>query len=388
MIPKNLEVITELDLRLLIENKIQEGKAIEYKLRLPDNSDAGRREFLKDISSFANTAGGDVLYGVEARSGLPVALPGILVESQDDLRLQLENRLRDGMQPRISDVRFRFILVDGNQHVLLARVPGSWGAPHRVIHSEHGHFYGRNSAGAYQMDVDQLRTSFLQTFDIENRIRDFRGERVIEIAKGRAPVPLDDGALYIFHLVPLSAFATRQILSVPEIRALSNNFAYFDAQNVALRSNLEGMLFFQTREAANSAYTQVFRNGIVESVTVFGPWEGELFLSPTFFERETIKALGRFAKGLAQLDVSPPLFVFISIVKARGYKLWRERGSVAGRDRVLERDELLMPDAVIHDRDFNAGVVLKPVFDIVWNAFNYPGGTENLNEDGEWIGQR
>ncbi len=49
---KPLEYIVESDLRALVNNKISEGKTIEYKVSLPSNSDAAKKEFLADVSSF------------------------------------------------------------------------------------------------------------------------------------------------------------------------------------------------------------------------------------------------------------------------------------------------------------------------------------------------
>ncbi len=54
MIPNEIDQITEDDLHALIENSISEGKTIEYKQELPNNSDSAKKEFLADVSSFAN----------------------------------------------------------------------------------------------------------------------------------------------------------------------------------------------------------------------------------------------------------------------------------------------------------------------------------------------
>jgi len=52
------------DLEQLQSNAVLESKTIEYKKLLPTNSDADRKEFLADISSFANASGGDVIFGI------------------------------------------------------------------------------------------------------------------------------------------------------------------------------------------------------------------------------------------------------------------------------------------------------------------------------------
>jgi predicted HTH transcriptional regulator len=65
MIPKPLDHITEADLQALISDAVPEGRTIEYKRALPGNSDGEKKEFLADISSFANTSGGDLIYGMD-----------------------------------------------------------------------------------------------------------------------------------------------------------------------------------------------------------------------------------------------------------------------------------------------------------------------------------
>ena len=55
MINKKLEDIIIEDLRQLIDNNVIEKKTLEYKSQLPGNTDLAKKEFLADVSSFANT---------------------------------------------------------------------------------------------------------------------------------------------------------------------------------------------------------------------------------------------------------------------------------------------------------------------------------------------
>src|SRR5215471_17078845 len=66
---KLITSIREADLLSLIDTKENEGKEIDYKRLLPGKSDADRREFLYDVSSFANTSGGYLIFGIEERGG-------------------------------------------------------------------------------------------------------------------------------------------------------------------------------------------------------------------------------------------------------------------------------------------------------------------------------
>jgi predicted HTH transcriptional regulator len=74
---KPLSQITEADLLMLIAEGAAEGKTIDYKRGRLGQTDGEKKEFLYDLSSFANTAGGHLVFGIEERGGLPVALHGL-----------------------------------------------------------------------------------------------------------------------------------------------------------------------------------------------------------------------------------------------------------------------------------------------------------------------
>ena len=69
MIQKKLEEIAEADLDNPLANGVSEGKTIDYKRSLPGNSDGEKKEFLANVSSFANTAGGDFWMGPAIGNG-------------------------------------------------------------------------------------------------------------------------------------------------------------------------------------------------------------------------------------------------------------------------------------------------------------------------------
>lgn len=62
-ISKDLDAIVESDLQALVDDKVPEGKTIEYKESL-DNSESAKKKFLENVSSFANAIGGDLIYGI------------------------------------------------------------------------------------------------------------------------------------------------------------------------------------------------------------------------------------------------------------------------------------------------------------------------------------
>src|ERR1700740_2350525 len=101
MIPKPLEGLVEEDLLALITNAVGEGRTIDYKRELPGNSDADKKEFLADVSSFANTMRGDLVFGVDEVNGLPTQLTGFQTSNADTDLQRLESILASGLEPRI-----------------------------------------------------------------------------------------------------------------------------------------------------------------------------------------------------------------------------------------------------------------------------------------------
>ena len=78
MIEKQFGAIEHTDIDALIESKRSERRTLEYKAELPLGTDDAKREFLSDIASFANSAGGDILYGVTDErdgNGQPTGIP-------------------------------------------------------------------------------------------------------------------------------------------------------------------------------------------------------------------------------------------------------------------------------------------------------------------------
>jgi predicted HTH transcriptional regulator len=76
---KTIASISEDDLLELIIAKEAESKEIDYKRLLPGRTDADRREFLYDLSSFANTSGGYLVFGMDEKKDYRLLFPGSLI---------------------------------------------------------------------------------------------------------------------------------------------------------------------------------------------------------------------------------------------------------------------------------------------------------------------
>lgn len=163
----DLDKISASHIEKLIADQVQESKYIEYKSGFSQNR-AGEEKvsekirLLAGLSSFANTAGGDLLLGIRAEDGIPREIVAIDRGDLDQLKLTIEQLVQTGISTRIN-IEIREIRVSESGSVLLIRIAKSWMSPHRVTIAGHDKFYGRHSAGKYPMDLDQLRAAFAQS---------------------------------------------------------------------------------------------------------------------------------------------------------------------------------------------------------------------------------
>jgi hypothetical protein len=365
MIRKPLPQITEADLVYLIDNEIAEGPTIDYKRDMPlDNRDT-KAEFLADITSFANGAGGDLIIGITEDKGVPTAITGIEVPDADALGLRIENMCRDNVEPRLPTLQTHFVPLASGRHVLILRVGRSWNGPHR--NKLDRHFYSRNSRGKYPLDVGELRNAFTLGEVASERIRNFRADRLAGIVAGRTPVPIKTGATIILHLAPIEGFAGDKRLNVDDGTLQLDRFRPLGpSMGYNYRLNLDGHLSFHgSEEKPTVAYTQVFRNGAIESVFIFAPSNDTKILWPRY---ETFIADGcsKFIPRLAELGFDGPVVAMVSIVNAKDYSLSDSHDDFDAR--ALPHNEIITPDVIVAPgADINQA--LAPAFGIVWNSF-------------------
>ncbi|MGH6870811.1 MAG: AlbA family DNA-binding domain-containing protein [Rhizomicrobium sp.] len=379
-----LNSIDEVHLTRLIEAQAGEARDIEYKRETYGNADADRAEWLADVSSFANTAGGDLLFGISAKKGVPQALSP-LTGSADDEILRLEQLARSGLQPRISNLEFRSIPIAAGGYVLLVRVPRSFNPPHRVIRQGKGQnrFWARSSAGKYEPNVDELRNLFTLAPQLIDRIRDFRANRIAQIVARQAPVTLLDQTCMILHIVPFSAFDPRSLISLGKIEESPGQFPPLGSSSArAWRVNFDGILRLSDADEnapSQRAYVQVFRSGVVEAVaSAIAADDRPEGVPPRLL---SLKIEGmmlhngvRYLKSLAEQGVEPPYAILLSLIGVRGAAInvgvqmhWADDDDMT----ILDRDQLHFAEVILESVPRSSqelGVMLRPLIEQIANA--------------------
>lgn len=388
MIPKPIDQIKEKDLQDIVNNAVLEGKTIEYKQELTISADKEKKEFLADVSSFANASGGDLIFGIveDRDTGAPKSLEGISIQNEDELIRRLESLIRDGIEPRIPSANiFTIQLNDTTKKALIIRVLKSWVSPHRVTAGGHDKFFSRNLKGKYPLDVGELRIAFNLSSGITEQIRKFRENRISEIYSNEAPVPLNENAKIILHLIPLSSMSSGQTYDMNKLPFDPKLMQPFTCYGWNHRYNLDGFLTYSIEKDSGKArsYVQLFRNGIFEAVESSSLERSDLKIPSIAFEKEIMFAFNNYISNLKALDVGLPIFAFLSFVGVKGYSMtthpsWIDKGDT------IEKDVLFIPEIVIENFEFEVENILKPWFDSVWNACGFPH-SKNYDSSGKWI---
>jgi len=395
VINKRFDLVEKTDVDALVSNQSIEKKTLEYKEFLAGSSDSDKKEFLADVSSFANASGGDILFGIQEQrdnvgktTGIPAAANG-LANTNSDLEIRrLESMIRDGIAPRIAGVQIKPIEGFANGPVLLLRVPKSWAAPHMVLFRNDFRFYSRNSAGKYQLDITEIRSAFALSEALPERIQRFRDGRLAQIIAGETPVIISDSPKIVLHVLPVSSFDSNVHVDLRAILEQRPELQPIYASGSNTRYNFDGILLStnRTASATDSGYVQVFRSGAIESVTTDLLGRIDKLIPSLIFERELILALDRYLRFEKNIGNNPPIVIMLSILGVKGHIMATRRLVFPDEARAIDRDNLLLPDILVEDYSQLACRLLHPAFDAIWQAAGW-SRSGNYDDEGVWIGQ-
>ena len=395
---KQLDSVVQADLQALIDSQLRESKRIDYKRELPKNGSDDKKEFLNDVSSFANAQGGLLIYGMSEQAGIPTGIEGIQMADPDAETLRLQNMMRDSIAPRIPGIATHPVLLENGKHCIIVKIPQSWMRPHMVSLGS-SKFYSRNSNGKQPMDIAEIRTAFELSGSAQERIINFKADRLGNLIAGTAPVQLEEGPKTVLHLVPISASDPTTGFDVSRIEEGigRRQHMFVEPGSSRGRYNFDGYLSYTTppRETTSCAYVQVFRNGSIEAVEswVIGGlkhMEGVKYIAIVSYEDHLLKALPMLLEHQRQLGVEPPIILMLSLVGGiKGYAIEPTQGErrmpwYKAEDQMIDRDPLLLPEVIIDSYDIEPDKVMRPILDALWNASGYPH-CRNYDASGRWV---
>ncbi len=384
MILNRIDRISIGDITSLVDNAVRECKTLEYKEALPGRNDAEKKEFLADISSFANASGGSIVYGVsEVRdserrpTGLPERAIGLANVNGDAEVRRLEEMIRDGLEPRISGVGIRSLDGFPNGPVLVVQIPKSWAAPHMVSFKASPRFFSRTNAGKSPLNVPEIRAAFLQSEEIPNRIRRFRESRLSAIVAGETPVVLPQTPLVVLHVVPVESYLGTESIDVLEFLDGRIVLPPMGATQWNQRLNFDGYVSYQGGSEQGDPqfnYTQLFRNGAIEGVDAFllAGFDGKTdFIPSVALEEDVLNGAKQYFAAFKKMQMTGAVVIMLSLLNVRGFYMHASKHRMPYPVHRIEKRDLLLPDVMVDDVDTPVEVAFRPVFDLLWQACGY-----------------
>jgi hypothetical protein len=390
MINKTFKDIVLSDFDALIENGITENRTIEYKEILEIKGDGEKKELLADISSFANSMGGDLVFGIQATKGIPLRLCGMVLINPDDVILQLESLIRDGISPRLSNVEINTFKVETDSYIVIIRIPKGWNIPHQVVFKGTDKFYSRGTNGKYKMDIDELRSAFTQASSVEKEIEKFVANRRNDIVSDVMPVSFDKTAKIVIHLVPFSSMALGKRYDLSSIEPNIRRLREINGSSTTPRFDLHGWLTSSLSPGpTRNNYMRLYHNGIIEAVNgeLFFPYGGYLRIpveKTVNYELFIVEAINNYLQFYHAEKIELPIALYISYIGVKDYYL--SCGTVKdslGNVIKLAQYSIHMPAIKINHYNEDIPAAVKFAFDMIWNGCGYKGSI-NYTPSGKW----
>lgn len=379
---KRINAITTDDINGLVENKIQESKSLDYKRELKLDENKEKKEFLFDVSAFYNTEGGCLIFGIEEskdekgqNTGTPEKICGINIENEDKLVQQIEEIIKGGTDPSISNVEIEVKEIDGLK-VLIIGIPKRLGLPAMVIFRNSNKFYRRRNSGKYLVDTYELNQMFMQNQLLKEKAEDFRLKRIEKVRELKVFPTLDVSASFFIHITPFS-FLNENVLDFSNI---ANNQITVDMNPMLSGGwnymfNLDGYASYSSMEDHIYSYDQLFRNGIYEIYTshLFGSRSGyQKEINCVYGEdliQKTVEKINKALAVLQKFEVEAPFLIGISLHGIREYVIFHSK---SGRiSRPFMTDEIIFPEIILLTYETDVYKQMKPIFDILYQAVGY-----------------
>jgi hypothetical protein len=194
--------------------RIEESSTLDYKKEYTSD-----REFGKDISSFANSEGGIIIYGILEDNGKPVEFPGVDI-SEPTIRSK-EQAIERNISPPLH-VRIEKVELSGKENIGFAifDIPYSLYKPHMVTTKKECRYYHRHELSSVPMSDFEVA----QAFETRQRMRDKAYQRYTEIL-GELTKVIDN--FYYFIGCPIPPLNIKlPIFGNTETRRILDNFVY------------------------------------------------------------------------------------------------------------------------------------------------------------------
>lgn len=366
MIGRLLDEITLADILALQTLGRSEGRTLDFKECFPKADHKGVRDFLADVTAFANTEGGDIIIGVrEDKNGVAAEIIGIDSSGLDEGLRRIDDQLRSCVDPRVPQFHAREIPLGNGRVVLVIRVGASLIAPHRVVFEKSSRFYRRANRGNYEMSTTELRQAFAASSDLPARIRDLHQKAVVASQGEGMPCRVRPGPTAILTIAPVSVLrAARDVNVTRELAILPPRHT----SDIRMIVGLDGVIVhspIDEKTGSVRSWSVNHRLGYVDLAWSIGhvDREGHKLVWPKYFVPELKGIIPPIMARLRNHGIEGPWIAMLTITGAKDYRM------IAGDDWV---SDIAWQDPAYLGQIINDTLTpedLKPLTQAFWRLF-------------------
>ena len=369
----NMKNIKKADLQALIYNQVFENRELEYKdYSFVDGKlqDKQKDKFMKEIAAFANTNGGTIIIGMqEDENRLPTKLSGagMGLGDFDSWLSSFRQLVLSRIRPHLHGIDCVPVELGDNNIAIVISVPKSFARPHSFWDGNKDEFFMRHVNGIMYMDIDDLRKEFLYTSGLQEKIREFKRERISLILANECVGNLGNLAKLVIHIVPEWSF---ELGNTVDLKLIDRNSSVHPLSGSSwnYRYNADGYCIFGADHLTNliQTYTQFFRNGIIEATEVrcISGYKNKEVYNWSSLQGQLTRVISDYGTHLDMLNVPKPWHISATLLNAKGYFTntgWDTSAPIE-RDIVNSLESICTEEHSLQD-------ALKQVFNSLSNAF-------------------
>ena len=362
---------TAKDLDAVMDAKVKENRFIEYKRELPSTKEADVKDLLADVSAFANSSGGTILYGIDEDQGEPIACIGIgNIDAQKAIE-RLNNIIGNSLDPPLRGFNFEVIEREDGKRVLVLQIKQSPSAPH-MLNKGSPKFYSRGVAGNVPMGSYEIRDAFLAAEGISEKVRTFVQQRSRLIQAGEIDFDLSGRGQAVLHIVPIEAFSRPRTVSMTDLEAVKKEFVpAVISGGYGRRYCLEGIAVASwPSEQKALSYSLLFRNGCVEATC---PCRDNNYFQEAKIAAKFAGAAPKYEDILRTLGFTFPFFASLTILGCKGAVAYVDPWRSVGQDiRPINTDFLALPILEWVEDPVDWLKILRHFCDLCSNAMGFP----------------
>ena len=103
------------------------------------------------------------------------------------------------------------------------------------------------------------------------------------------------------------------------------------------------------------------------------------------YELKLLESLAEYLKLVKELGVNMPIVIFLTLIGVKDWEMGVDPSLFDEyRSYKIDRDILQLPETIIESYDIEPKDILRPMFDLVWNACGFPRSF-NFDEAGNWV---